>query len=153
MGALIGGLITGIASNLGSNWLENQFHRNDPTALDIFISTFLSLLPQLIALVLMIGVILMYIGIFKNYKLKIGVLLYPIGISILYLIMLQVGAFFSFWIVLAITFVIFVTVVYLRLSFSIFKVKHKFGDSNKILNSVSDILEKDVKKQDKDKTK
>ena len=80
--------------------------------------------------------------------LKIGVLLYPIGIAILYLIALNVASVFRFWIVIAIALVLFFTVVYLKLAYSIYKGKYQFKDDTKVLDKASEILEKDVKKED-----
>lgn len=152
MGALIGGIVSGIAANIGSDWIQNRF--NKPSSpFDEFIAAFLELLPQFIALILIIASILMYVGVFKNYKLKIGVLLYPIGIAILYLIALNVASLFSFWIVIAIALVLFFTVVYLKLAYSIYKGKYQFKDATKVLDMASEILEKDVKREDKKQEK
>ena len=152
MGALIGGIVSGIAANIGSDWIQNRF--NKPySPFDEFIAAFLELLPQFIALILIIASILMYVGVFKDYKLKIGVLLYPIGIAILYLIALNVASLFSFWIVIAIALVLFFTVVYLKLAYSIYKGKYQFKDATKVLDMASEILEKDVKREDKKQEK
>lgn len=146
MGAFIGGIVSGIAANIGSDWIQNRFSKPS-SPFDEFIAMFLELLPQFIALILIVATILMYVGVFKNYKLKIGVLLYPIGIAILYLIALNVASVFRFWIVIAIALVLFFTVVYLKLAYSIYKGKYQFKNATKVLDNVSEILEKDVKKE------
>lgn len=153
MGTLIGGIVSGIASNIGSDWLQNQFRSKTATPFEQFIATFLELLPQFIALILIVASILMYVGVFKNYKVKIGVLLYPIGIAILYLIALCVASLFSLWIVIAIALVLFFTVVYLKLAYSIYKGKYQFKDATKVLGKASEILEKDVKRENKEQEK
>ena len=60
---------------------------------------------------------------------------------------------FSFWIVIAIALVLFFTVVYLKLAYSIYKGKYQFKDVTKVLDMASEILEKDVKREDKKQEK
>lgn len=145
MGAFIGSVIAGIAGNLGSDFIGGLFpqHR-EPTALEILVEGILSLLPQIIVLVLIVCTVLLYIGIFKNYKVKIATLLYPIGLAIVYLISLTIATFFNSFIVIAWALAIFFTVVYFKISYSVYKGTKKFKDTKSVLKKMGTVLEKDV---------
>lgn len=140
MGAIVG-ILGGVASNLLSDKIGDMLRPKQPTPFDIFFD----LLPQIIGLIIISCMILSYMGIVKKYKIKIGLLLYPIGVAVLYCISLNISTLFSFLVVIAWAIAIFFTVVYIRDAYSIYKGTKKFKSATAVLHKTASILENDVK--------
>ena len=141
-------VIGGVASGLIGDQLGDLFRPKEPTPLDIFFD----LLPQIIGIIIVVCIVISYVGIIKKYKIKIGLLLYPIGLALLYGISLNIVALFNSLVVVAWALAVFFTVIYIRDAISIYKGTKKFKSATAILNTTSSILEKDVnvKKENKD---
>lgn len=140
-------VIGGAASSLLGDEIGNMFRPKEPTAFDIFFD----LLPQIIGLIIVICLVLSYIGIIKKYKIKIGLLLYPIGLTLLYCIALNIATLFNGFVVIAWALALFVTIVYIRDAISIYNGTKKFKSITQVLNKTATILEKDVNAEKKEK--
>ena len=140
-------VIGGAASSLLGDGIGNMFRPKEPTALDIFFD----LLPQIIGLIIVICLVLSYIGIIKKYKIKIGLLLYPIGFTLLYCIALNIATLFNGFVVIAWALALFVTIIYIRDAISIYNGTKKFKSITQVLNKTATILEKDVNAEKKEK--
>ena len=120
---IIGGLLGGVATGLGTNALWEAFKPKEPTLADMI----LSIMPQVMFIVIVVGCVLMYQGIMKYYIRKKRTFVFPIVFSIIYfLLMVICTSIFNNFIVIALAVDIALTIYFLMYCIQIYKGNKSF---------------------------
>ena len=120
---IIGGLLGGVATGLGTNALWEAFKPKEPTLTDMI----LSIIPQVMFIVIVVGCVLMYQGIMKYYIRKKRTFVFPIVFSIIYfLLMVICTSIFNNFIVIALAVDVALTIYYLMYCIQIYKGNKNF---------------------------